>query len=46
MKEVNFEIVKTNGINIRVASMGEGPLVIFCHGWPESGIAIVINFRQ
>ena len=36
MKEVNFEIVKTNGINIRVASMGEGPLVIFCHGWPES----------
>ena len=29
MEEINFEIVKTNGINIRVASMGEGPLVIF-----------------
>ena len=36
MEEVKFETVESNGINIRLASMGEGPLVIFCHGWPES----------
>ena len=36
MEGVKFEIVKSNGINIRLASVGEGPLVVFCHGWPES----------
>ena len=36
MKDIDFEIIETNGINTRIASMGEGPLVIFCHGWPES----------
>ncbi len=36
MPEVEFKIIESNGINIRLAMMGEGPLVIFCHGWPES----------
>ena len=36
MSEVEFKVVESNGINIRLAMMGEGPLVIFCHGWPES----------
>ena len=36
MSEVEFKVVESNGINIRLATMGEGPLVIFCHGWPES----------
>tara|TARA_B100001173_G_C16014159_1_gene558992 strand:+ start:1015 stop:2004 length:990 start_codon:yes stop_codon:yes gene_type:complete len=36
MKEIEFKFVESNGINIRLAMMGEGPLVIFCHGWPES----------
>ena len=36
MENIKFEIVNANGINIRIASIGEGPLVIFCHGWPES----------
>ena len=36
MENVEFKIVESNGINIRLAMMGEGPLVIFCHGWPES----------
>ena len=36
MQNIDFEIVETNSINIRIASVGEGPLVIFCHGWPES----------
>ena len=26
----------TNGIAIHTVSMGDGPLVIFCHGFPES----------
>jgi pimeloyl-ACP methyl ester carboxylesterase len=25
-----------NGINLHVAEMGEGPLVVMCHGFPES----------
>ena len=36
MENVEFKIVESNGINIRLAIMGEGPLIIFCHGWPES----------
>ena len=36
MENVEFKIVESNGINIRLAMMGEGALVIFCHGWPES----------
>src|SRR2546426_4995118 len=29
-------IVETNGIRMRVAEHGAGPLVLLCHGWPES----------
>ena len=28
--------VRLDDIRMRVASQGEGPLVLFCHGWPES----------
>lgn len=28
-------IIKANGINLNVAEQGEGPLVLFCHGFPE-----------
>lgn len=28
--------LNANGIEIHYAEKGEGPLVIFCHGWPES----------
>ena len=27
--------VESNGINMAVYEKGEGPVVIFCHGWPE-----------
>lgn len=33
---ISFRQVETNGITMRVAEMGEGPLVLFAHGWPES----------
>jgi pimeloyl-ACP methyl ester carboxylesterase len=28
--------IAANGISIHTVSMGEGPLVLFCHGFPES----------
>lgn len=28
--------VEANGISVHTVSMGEGPLVLFCHGFPES----------
>jgi pimeloyl-ACP methyl ester carboxylesterase len=31
-----FEEHAVNGITLRVAVQGSGPLVLFCHGWPES----------
>jgi len=29
-------MIETNGIELHYVEYGEGPLVIFCHGWPES----------
>jgi pimeloyl-ACP methyl ester carboxylesterase len=31
-----FAMVPTNGIKLRVALAGKGPLVVMVHGWPES----------
>src|SRR5215470_12663367 len=31
-----FEVLETNGIRLRVALAGAGPLVVLVHGWPES----------
>ena len=36
MEGVEHRFVKTNGIRMHVAEKGEGPLVILCHGFPES----------
>jgi len=36
MGEVNHRFVETNGIRMHIAEQGEGPLVILCHGFPES----------
>ena len=32
----DFREIKANGINLRVAVQGQGPLVLFVHGFPES----------
>ena len=32
----SFIDIETNGIRLRAATAGEGPLVLLCHGWPES----------
>jgi pimeloyl-ACP methyl ester carboxylesterase len=36
MSEPTFQSLQVNGIRMRVAEQGSGPLVLFCHGWPES----------
>ncbi len=36
MTEPDFQTLSVNGISMRVAIQGHGPLVLFCHGWPES----------
>jgi pimeloyl-ACP methyl ester carboxylesterase len=32
----DFRIIETNGIRLRAAVLGEGPLVLMVHGFPES----------
>lgn len=36
MAEVSHRFVETNGIRMHIAEAGSGPLVILCHGFPES----------
>jgi epoxide hydrolase A/B len=31
-----LQTIKTNGVHLRVALAGEGPLIVLVHGWPES----------
>ena len=33
---VTLKTTKVNNIDMRYAEIGSGPLVLFCHGWPES----------
>src|SRR5215475_8003510 len=36
MSEIEHRTVETNGIRMHVAEQGTGPLIILCHGFPES----------
>ena len=36
MPELRHRTVETNGIRMHLAEQGEGPLVLLCHGFPES----------
>jgi pimeloyl-ACP methyl ester carboxylesterase len=36
MADITFSVIETNGIQMRVAEAGAGPLVLLVHGWPES----------
>ena len=33
---INLRYIESNGIRMRIAEQGEGPLVLLVHGWPES----------
>ncbi len=36
MPELKHQFVTTNGIRMHYVEQGSGPLVVLCHGWPES----------
>ncbi|XOV89664.1 MAG: alpha/beta fold hydrolase [Pseudomonadota bacterium] len=36
MANITFRTITTNGISMRLAEAGKGPLVLLIHGWPES----------
>ena len=36
MVEIAHRTVEANGIRIHLAEAGSGPLVVLCHGFPES----------
>ncbi|MGH9576604.1 MAG: alpha/beta fold hydrolase, partial [Terriglobales bacterium] len=36
MSELKHRFIDTNSIKMHIAEMGEGPLIVLCHGWPES----------
>jgi pimeloyl-ACP methyl ester carboxylesterase len=36
MTEVKHRFIETNGIRMHIAECGAGPLVVLCHGFPES----------
>ena len=36
MQKITHRFVETNGIRMHIAECGEGPLVLLCHGFPES----------
>jgi pimeloyl-ACP methyl ester carboxylesterase len=36
VRGVTLKTTKANTIGMRYAEIGSGPLVLFCHGWPES----------
>ena len=36
MTDINHRVVDSNGINMHYVEAGEGPLVVLCHGFPES----------
>ncbi|QDY69413.1 alpha/beta hydrolase [Qingshengfaniella alkalisoli] len=39
MTKLNYRHVEANGLRMRIADHGEGPLVLLCHGFPESSYA-------
>jgi len=36
MTDLEHHFVTTNGIKLHYVEQGSGPLVVMCHGWPES----------
>ena len=33
--QFSMQMIPTNGVTLRAAVEGEGPIVIMVHGWPE-----------
>ena len=43
MNEISHRAIETNGIRMHVAEKGPGPLVILCHGFPESWVLVAAS---
>ncbi|MEC7762242.1 MAG: alpha/beta hydrolase [Pseudomonadota bacterium] len=39
MTQLTYRSIDANGLKMRIADHGEGPLVLLCHGFPESAYA-------
>jgi|TARA_R110001583_G_scaffold95189_1_gene238878 pimeloyl-ACP methyl ester carboxylesterase len=39
LPEPDIQMLKVNGLTMKVTSMGSGPLVVLCHGFPELAIS-------
>jgi pimeloyl-ACP methyl ester carboxylesterase len=39
MKDLRHQNVQANGLAMQIAEQGEGPLVLLCHGFPETSYA-------
>ena len=39
MKDLSYRIIQVNGLAMQIAEQGEGPLVLLCHGFPETSYA-------
>jgi pimeloyl-ACP methyl ester carboxylesterase len=39
MKDLRHRIIQANGLAMQIAEQGEGPLVLLCHGFPETSYA-------
>ena len=37
--EPDIQMLEVNGLTMKVTSMGNGPLVVLCHGFPELAIS-------
>ncbi len=46
MTEPVLETLQLDDIRMRVATQGSGPLVLFCHGWPESWYSAASDGRS
>jgi len=38
-RAVRFDLLAVNGVTLRVASLGDGPAVVLCHGFPQLAYA-------
>ena len=36
MTDIKHRTIQANNINLHIAEAGDGPLVVLCHGFPES----------
>lgn len=39
LPEPDIQMLEVNGLEMKVTSMGNGPLVVLCHGFPELAIS-------